>query len=568
MARMVPARPSPDAPASEETVFRALADALDDDWTILARARWFARDGARGPVCACEADFLLAHPRRGILVLEVKGGGIRFDPASGVWSSVDRGGVAHTLGRAPLEQAMVTSKRLLQTLRESSAFRMSVEERHLMVGYAVALPDCRVDGIALPASLPGKLVIDRAALARIGPALEEAFEDHGAAPPAWLDPRWIDDLVRLLAPRVEIPAEETRFRVPARLRGTITAAEREFVRLSEEQLRVLDGLARRKRVLITGCAGSGKTFLAVEHARRLAAQGLSVLVVCFNKLLASRLREALAGHGGAEAMTFHDLCALFVREAGVKCAGAPESDDSSARAYYEVTLPNAFDEAIGRVERRWDALIVDEGQDFQALWWVALPRVLRAEREGIFLVFHDDGQAIFTDKADLPALEHRMTLTSNLRNTRRVHECVRRFSAAAGETPAFGPEGRAVEVLTYAEDGALPGELSRVLHRLTVEEKVAVRDVAVLTYRRLRNTPLHEGRAGKFVLTLEPSANECEVFTTTIHAFKGLESPVVVLAGMEDSPRLTDGLLYVGASRARHHLVALCRKGCEGRFGG
>ena len=66
------------------------------------------------------------------------------------------------------------------------------------------------------------------------------------------------------------------------------------LRLTEQQYRVLDMLSRQSRVAIAGCAGSGKTFLAAEKARRLAAQGFRVLLVVFNVLLAEHLRRGLA----------------------------------------------------------------------------------------------------------------------------------------------------------------------------------------------------------------------------------------------------------------------------------
>jgi len=104
MALMYPTSlPDDVASAAERRLFRLFQAQLPDDFVVLHSVKWlvrerrFDRDG--------EADFLIVHPDLGILVLEVKGGGVRVDDQSGTWSTVDRHGEEHVLKRSPFDQA-------------------------------------------------------------------------------------------------------------------------------------------------------------------------------------------------------------------------------------------------------------------------------------------------------------------------------------------------------------------------------------------------------------------------------------------------------------------------------
>jgi hypothetical protein len=124
---------------------------------------------------------------------------------------------------------------------------------------------------------------------------------------------------------------------------------------------------------------------------------------------------------------------------------------------------------------------------------------------------------------------------------------------------AQGPWGRPVEVRTYDYLHGLKHALGRVLHRLVVEENVPPEDIVVLTPRGQERSRLWRlGMVGNFRLTDEWTAASGEILCTTVHSFKGLESPVVILAEIEPyGIQELETVLYVGCSRACHHLIVL-----------
>ena len=99
-------------------------------------------------------------------------------------------------------------------------------------------------------------------------------------------------------------------KIPA-LNVTLDGNEQQMIRLAAQQYTILDGLAKNPRMVIEGSAGTGKTLLAMECARRHAAQGRRVLFVCFNRLLADHLDAYSERYGltqGVSINTLHGHC--------------------------------------------------------------------------------------------------------------------------------------------------------------------------------------------------------------------------------------------------------------------
>jgi len=201
---------------------------------------------------------------------------------------------------------------------------------------------------------------------------------------------------------------------------------------------------------------------------------------------------------------------------------------------------------------------VDEGQDFPENWWVALKLLLNQPDDGIFYFFHDSNQNIFGKGWQPPLEEAPFSLTKNCRNTQKIHSYVLQFYSGHDSTIALGPEGKDVEIVSYPSNNnaLLRSTLSRLLHRLVVEENVARKDIVILTTKQKQS--LQNQVVGQFVIKANPNPSTNEILCNTIGRFKGLESPVVILVETEmNNSNYLKKLLYVGASRARHQLIIL-----------
>ena len=285
---------------AEGKVFDALEERLGDGWEVFHSVGWVVRDKEQGSDDG-EIDFVIAHPERGVLCLEVKGGGIECK--HGEWFGI-HDGVREGI-RDPFAQAIDHT----YAMRRKLGGMPAKGGGELLIGHAVAFPDISVHGLVLAPDAPPELIVDRNDMATIDEAVERALAYHRPDGAKQVGPgaNGMKKLREILAPeiRIEVPMAE-RF----------LDEEEKLITLTHDQALLLQRHGREKRMVVTGPAGSGKTMLAVERAKRVAAKGSDVLFVCFNRRLRDHLRKA-EKDSGIYFNTFHGLCVALAKRAEV-----------------------------------------------------------------------------------------------------------------------------------------------------------------------------------------------------------------------------------------------------------
>ncbi|MDP6947310.1 MAG: AAA family ATPase, partial [Myxococcota bacterium] len=206
------------------------------------------------------------------------------------------------------------------------------------------------------------------------------------------------------------------------------------------------------RLCVEGGAGTGKTVMAMEGARLHAEAGRRVLLLCFNKALGYHLESVMKSvrelSGRVDTMHFHRLCAWasYALERGDL---AVPSEKSAARDFWQNDAPMVLLEAVeAGVIGPWDAVIIDEGQDFAANWWPVVDSLL-ASPESYLVVCQDPAQAIFTDgSAAYSGPAFKCNLTTNLRNIKAIARVVQQLSDTETEPDWRLPEGFAPTVIS------------------------------------------------------------------------------------------------------------------------
>ena len=162
MARMYPNQLSPATQSTaERLLYEAFRDGLDNDYTVFHSVAWQSVDGEGRPRDG-EVDFIIVHPKRGILVLEAKGGTIRYEPSTDRWTSTSQHGRVHGI-RDPFVQVRY-SKYALEERLQAVLHR---PRRRINVGHAVAFPDVVV-GEGLPGlDKPRRIILDKADLSAL-----------------------------------------------------------------------------------------------------------------------------------------------------------------------------------------------------------------------------------------------------------------------------------------------------------------------------------------------------------------------------------------------------------------
>jgi hypothetical protein len=522
-ARCAPAQPDFESTA-ERAMWEALRDQLPDDAALLANLRLTDRKGD------LEADLVIAVPGAGIAVMEVKGGRISHDGTS--WRQ--GGGGVNDKRIDPVGQARRCKYALRQYLDQDARWK----RRRVRFGHLVAFPVSRVADDVNPTDSPRWLVIDRDQTddaAKLVTAVLDQQEHEN--PPA--TQRDVDDLLDILTGR------------PLSQRETVdlaAAREAECELLTSRQAVVLDLIRDIPRVEVRGGAGSGKTWLAVEQARRLAKAGKRVGLVCYSRGLSAYLRRRVellpVGERPAYVGEFHAL--------GVEW-GAPKGLDDDSE-YWEHRLPAEM-AAVARHlldEQRYDAFVVDEGQDFSDQWWPALVQGLKDPDTGRLLVFADEGQRVFARHGQPPVQLVPITLDENLRNTQPIAQT---FSSLTPEQMRLrGGHGAPVRFIPCDEADAIRSA-DDVVDELLVEGWQH-EHVALLTTCSRHPVQVERQGLGPAEYWASYWAGD-DVFYGHVLGFKGLERPVVVLAvnGFGRGSERAREKLYVGLSRARDLLV-------------
>ena len=530
---------------AEVTIYDALHSQLSGRWAVFYSVTWVGQKWPGGPPCDGETDLLLAHPVHGILLVEVKGGQIRYEGHERQWWSRDGKGVEHRID--PFGQLAAAKHALLDMIHSQPVWT----GRFIPMGQAVAFPDVVIGRADLPAEAARVMILDRDDMDRLEKRAVEVMaywrgREPGESP---YGKALVEELKRRLAPTVTL-------RNPLGLQ--FAEEDREILRLTEEQFRLLDFLGRRRRAAVSGCAGSGKTLMAVEKARRLAGEGFRTLLTCFHRPLAAHLARGTAGVENLEVLAFADLCRALALRAEIPAPPEwPGGGEALDDAYPEALL----DATRASPDLRYHALIVDEGQDFHEIWWVALQECLADPRAGIFYVFYDDNQRVYGDRGPLPHGLDTYPMTENVRNTRTIHRELAAHYEGEAESLPRGPLGRDVELIPYSSAADLAHRLDILLHRLIVAERVPAHDIVVLTPRAPGGSSLKGLALGRgYRLDERPGGDPRAVLLAHVDEFKGLERPVVVVAEL-DTAFLNDPQrvhrCYVAFSRPRNHLVLM-----------
>ena len=306
-----------------------------------------------------------------------------------------------------------------------------------------------------------------------------------------------------------------------------------FHRLLREQTNVLNFLEDQKVAVINGAAGTGKTMIAVEKARRNAADGDHVLFLCYNRLL----KEYLAANYSDANIEYQTIDGLACK----LCNSAQPDYESANEKLNDMFNNGTFP---------WEHVVVDEGQDF-GIAGVEESNILQTLRmiiemnEGSFYVFYDNLQLIqakampeFILNADC-----KLTLYRNCRNTQNI--AITSLRPISERKPKLF-------------DGAVQGAPARLLYCAATEDSIkqldaliddykadGYKDIVILTAKTEQQSILHE--------KISDGLYRRKYRFSTCRKFKGLEADIIILVDV-DAETFTDEqimLFYVGTSRAR-----------------
>ena len=550
-------------------MFELIRDAEGSDQYVCLYSLGLAEHGSKE---YAEADFVVIGPE-GVFCIEAKGGQVLR--RNGSWT-IGPPGNSYTSEEGPFKQSAGT----VWPVRKHLERRLGLKRQDCLTGWGVAFPHITFDEQS--PDWRQEVIYDErdrnasfvSYIRRLDRHHRERLEKLGRALPPRLNEAGVTNIARCLRP--DITAVPT-------VKGLIADSRRELASLSSAQFRVLDFALneRNPRLICEGAAGTGKTLIAIEAARRLAGQGLKVLLLCFNDQLRRFLAlDASDAGDGVKISTVHSFMAEVIRKGGLaaqlKAAGPARPE------LFETVLPALFDKAAEALVEEgalplFDVIVLDEAQDvLNAPVMNCLDLVLqKGFAKGRWLICMDAGlQAAVYGRMSGEVLHQlrqaepaEFSLTENFRNPKNLvtemcvitkaerPQCMRDLPSNV-DYRLFGDdrdEGRKLKALLVEliRDGASPGDIT-ILSARAKEQSCIAR---------------HPPDMGKPVCFIEDQAGRCPpdvISAASVSGFKGLENEIIVLTDVPPLEPMSDwtrSVLYVGMTRPRAKLYLLVNEG-------
>jgi len=551
------------ATTGERKVFAALREYLPEDYLVY----YDIRVGDRYP------DFTVIGPDLGVVVLEVKDWRLRSIVGARPDGVVIKTSDGEHVVRSPVPQARDYTVRIVDLLKKRPKLRAG-ERLCCAWGFGAVLPllgtgDIRSpsrSGATLEETLGPDLILtgDDLTVERLLPRLRQLLPS-GGAPGQRLSRDQVEEIRGVLYPEIRVGwAHE----------------DAQLIEVMDKEQECLAKSMGDGHRLVRGVAGSGKTIVLMCRARHLRElhPDWRILVLCFNRVLADHLSRTIGTDERLQILTFHAWCTRELRHAKVPLP-RPPGRGPAWHEYWE-KVPGLLLDAYASGEARsgtYQAVLVDEGQDFAKDWYRVILRALDPATNSLFIAT-DSSQNIYNRKIawrelGVDVVGHSRVLRINYRNTRPVLNAAYQIISALDSSARMG-QGQGDDYVTpdrALRDGPPPEvhchpspaaacEFVREWIQSRLDRGVAPEDILVLGLARPEMKSLtgwlkDERVPASLLLTAKSPGT---VRLSTIHSAKGLDAAHVLLFGGHELDGRGDEegrrLLYIAMTRAREEL--------------
>ena len=533
MARMIPDMPREFDPKSKEGLMFNELNNLSDDYyvfhsfSIVTVVEEILKES--------ETDFVIFHPKKGILCLEAKAGQVNYE--DGYWKY---GNGIKMLKDGPYNQASSNKWKLKDYMISRG---LQYEFKNCKFMHAVWFPDIplsKLQGRQLPSEADLNITLTADSFGKIEKDIEKIF---ALEIPGKVKTNLSDKDVKRILERVLAPS----FSLISLQEIEIERTKNVFKRMLKEQIALLNYLEEQNNAIINGLAGTGKTVMAIEKARLHSEKAEKVLFLCYNSFLKEHLKNTYP----YPYINYYTIDGL-----ACKICDTEKPDYNSFKEYLEkMFIENTFP---------YKHVIIDEGQDFgkveteeEELIELLRMNVIDNEKiNGTFYLFYDKNQMIQSRKVPkyIENADCKLTLYRNCRNTENIALTSLRLlgsnnspklykDAILGDIPEIGfslGKNATVELLNAEIDKYIDaGYRNITLLTCKTEETSIIADCCKDSKYNYKRGYI------KF---------------TTCRKFKGLESDVIIVVDIDKSTfndAQGEQLMYVGTSRARYKLSCI-----------
>jgi len=517
---------------TEEKLYNIFMKDLGDEYQVYYGRRWHDKKINRDPNIEC--DFIITKPDSGILVLEVKGG--RWERRDGYWYCNGE----YAEDDNPFDQVIKIKSSLINLLKLNAPASIDYFPLHEVV----CLPESRFNDNDISDLTD---VLTNAELSYTKEWIESCMQYCiQRSFPTVTNSLMLDHIKRSL-----MHDHATK------LNEILDSCENDLIYLTNDELQLDNNLKNMKRLTIRGCAGTGKTIMALRQVKRLATKKeiKNILFTCFNEELGKWLESQTQSiKDKCTTMPFLRFCEKQAIEGKMIDADLP---DEVKNAKYWEEVPGYFSLVNEDKNISFDAVVVDEGQIFRKEWWFILESLLK-NKNSYKYIFFDDYQRIYSECENLiPGADNCFELKINIRNTSNIHKHTIKFLPKGDLPECNNIAGEKVKLGLYADKFEMKKLLQKIFHKLFIEGRLKPEDVIILTPKNSRSDLEENEKLGKYKLVQKETKANDAIRYTTIQKFRGMERKVIILTEMDGYIEDFTNLYYMGSSRAKTLLILM-----------
>ena len=521
---MIPEKPRSFSKESLEDIMFEALEKLPNDYYVFHSFK--VVNVIDGQIKESEADFVIFNRTKGILCLEAKAGHVKYD--NGVWRYASGKEMSHD---GPYNQAAKNKWVIKDCILNSSHSELlnKCKLLHAVWFPSVSLNELQSKILAPEADIQITLTKDDLLDPQI--AIDRIFNKNVAnSVKTTLSEKDREILLKkVLCPSFDL--------VPA-ISFEADLNKQIFHRMLREQTCVLNFLVEQRTAVIQGAAGTGKTLVALEKARRHANNNERVLFLCYNKYL----QEYISENNPHENIDYYTID-------GYAC----KLSDSALPDYKKVKeilegyyLSESFP---------YQHVIIDEGQDFgqddieeNNIISLLFSIIEDNENNGSFYIFYDSMQLVQGRKVPdfITNADCKLTLYKNCRNTENIAKTSMKPLRSVSPKLIDGCVLGTIPKMHYCDEQEA---VENIIDNIIATKKASgIDDIVILTCQTEQTSVLSN--------SVSNGRYKNRYKFTTCRKFKGLEADAVILADLSKRALINDAakVFYVGASRARLEL--------------
>lgn len=514
---------------SEKQMYYALKTQLPDkDYEVFYSVKWQRKK--KDKIEKSEADFIIASPKYGLLCLEVKGGNsIEIDAVKGWHINDNKGG--RDLDESPYDQA----EKSMYYFKDIYA-----NANHLAypgiyaAGAAFPFYNLSDDLIAQISDRNRECTIMFSDMSNLEDKIKKMFKTWGGASYGHklYTKQHHEALLELVKKRIAISAAAG---------ALVEVKERELQTINRVQDNYIFFLSNIAQFYIRGGAGTGKTWIAIKMANSEAQKGNKTMFVCASKPLSEMVKNNVNGD-----VDVYDIEALF---------------NMISTDFFRVKAPlyKGISDIIISDLPKYDAIFIDEAQDFTEEWAYVIKMLLADEKRSRLGVFYDDVQIVressFGDAfmIDLPPF----LLNENIRNTSNIYNWATDSTKLGTDVITNPVEGPVPVKEKISDKRHLTQRLENLFREYLYEEALKTTSLVLLVQDADDFMETYSEGIAMWDFTRNLDEVSDRIRVSTPEDYKGLEADMVIYI---HSDTASDNINYIAYTRAKYYLIELLVK--------